>query len=187
MDAKPNIMPTMAMKLAPQYGSRGTCSSQFVASYAMPFNAYTKTNSDLEFELEQDETTGMRNKAGVTENTQNAGLHAMDRLVQDLLASQKGLEDEKRKAEQKDAEIARLKGEMGQLQQRECVEDAEQVKELRRLLAFHIKNEEQLARRFRDLQAVNKDLEAQLQAAETALEERNRLFSSLEVARAPEE
>ncbi|KAL6873090.1 hypothetical protein J3F83DRAFT_732012 [Trichoderma novae-zelandiae] len=111
-----------------------------------------------------------------TEKPREAALDGMDRLVQDLLASRKHLKDEKSKAEDKDAEIARLKEEMAQLRQRDC-EEREEVKELRRLLAFHQRNGEQVSRKFRDLQAANKGLQTQLQAAEMALEEQTALLA----------
>ncbi|KAH0491272.1 hypothetical protein TgHK011_002709 [Trichoderma gracile] len=116
-----------------------------------------------------------------TRKPRDAAFDEMNRLVQDLLASRKELEDERRKTADKDTEIAQLREEVAQLQQMDH-KDCEEASELRRLLAFHIRNGEQLSRRFRDLQAVNKGLEAQLQAAETALEARDRYRSSLDRA-----
>lgn len=143
----------------------------------MPPKSFTETDDDLEIDLEQGEADSP-NESGVTEKLRITGLRAMDRLVQDLLASQKSLEDEKRKAEDKDAEIARLKEEVAQLQQRDC-QDCKEVEELRRLLAFYKANGEQVSREFRDLQATNRSLQTQLQATETALEEQMSLLSGL--------
>ncbi|PTB67010.1 hypothetical protein BBK36DRAFT_1158957 [Trichoderma citrinoviride] len=182
MATKPNNMPNwMMMALAPQYGNRGTWSSQLRTANVMPPKASTETIEDMEIDLEEDESDTSV-EPGITGKSNIVPLQAMDKLVQDLLASQQNLEDEKRKAEDKDAEIARLKEEAAQLQQRDH-KDCEETNEMRRLLAFHIKNEEQLSRRLRDLQAVNEGLQAQLQATEMALEASNTFpLSSLDLA-----
>lgn len=139
---------------------------------------------------------------GMDLDTQDAVVYRMDRLVRDLIASRKSLEDEKRKATDKDAEIAQLKQEVAYLrdkaregsQKQEAAgsevwelgqasvlssANCEEVNELRRLLAFHKTNGEQVTRKLRDLQTTNKDLEAQLQVAETALQEQMSLLSGL--------
>ncbi|KAL7819968.1 hypothetical protein V8C26DRAFT_393952 [Trichoderma gracile] len=179
MATKPNTMSPLTMTLAPQYGKRGTWSSQLRMAFAVPPKAFTETDNDVEVEmdLEQDQADSP-NESGVTEISRPTSLRAMDRLVQDLLASQKNLEDEKRKADAKDAEIARLREEVSQLQQRDC-NDCEQMKELRRLLAFHKTNGEQVSSKFRELQAANRGLQAQLQATKSALEEQMALISGL--------
>ncbi|KAL5092308.1 hypothetical protein Trisim1_001568 [Trichoderma cf. simile WF8] len=175
--------PAMAMEIAPQQTSVGT-------------------HDDVEAKLEQ---TNARLPQGMDSETQNAVVYRMDRLVRDLLASRKSLEDEKRKAADKDAEIAQLKQEVASLrdkararrQKHEAAREegwyfwgfdkasvlsssnCEEVNELRQLLAFHKTNGEQVSKKLRDLQTTNKDLEAQLQVAETALQEQMSLLSGL--------
>ncbi|KAL6800196.1 hypothetical protein J3E68DRAFT_397614 [Trichoderma sp. SZMC 28012] len=148
------------------------------------------------------EQTNTRLPQGMDSETQNAVVYRMDRLVRDLLASRKSLEDEKRKAADKDADIAQLKQEVAYLrdkaraggQKHEAAEadmwgfkeasvlsssNCEEVNELRQLLAFHKTNGEQVSKKLRYLQITNKDLEAQLQVAETALQEQMSLLSGL--------
>ncbi|KAK4070458.1 hypothetical protein Trihar35433_4925 [Trichoderma harzianum] len=151
------------------------------------------------------EQTNTRLPQGMDSETQNAVVYRMDRLVRDLLASRKSLEDEKRKSADKDADIAQLKQEVADLQgkaraggqKHEAAQEegwafwgfekasvlsssnCEEVNELRQLLAFHKTNGEQVSKKLRDLQTTNKDLEAQLQVAETALQEQMSLLSGL--------
>ncbi|KAL6817057.1 hypothetical protein J3E69DRAFT_358294 [Trichoderma sp. SZMC 28015] len=151
------------------------------------------------------EQTNTRLPQGMDSETQNAVVYRMDRLVRDLLASRKSLEDEKRKSADKDADIAQLKQEVADLQgkaraggqKHEAAQEegwhfwgfdkasvlsssnCEEVNELRQLLAFHKSNGEQVSKKLRDLQTTNKDLEAQLQVAETALQEQMSLLSGL--------
>ncbi|UKZ79632.1 hypothetical protein TrVFT333_007392 [Trichoderma virens FT-333] len=158
-----------------------------------------ETHDDVEFNPEQ---TNSRLSQGMDLETTDAVVYRMDRLVQDLLASRKDLENEKRKTTDKDVEIAQLKQEVAHLldraheegQKREAAEaemrelgrmsvvssvNCEEVDELRRLLVFHKTNGEQLSRKLRDLQATYKDLEAQLQVTEMALQEQMSLVSGL--------
>lgn len=168
----------------------------------MSVQTATGTHDDVEAKLEQ---INARLPQGMDSETQNAVIYRMDRLVRDLLASRKNLEDEKRKAADKDAEIAQLKQEVAYLgdkahaggQKHEAAEtdewdfwgfkkasvsssaNCEEVNELRQLLAFHKTNGEQVSKKLRDLQTTNKDLEAQLHVAETALQEQMSLLSGL--------
>lgn len=151
----------------------------------------TEAHDDDEAKLERIPTR-MLYEMGVPEKPRDVGLNGMDRLVQDLLASQKSLEEEKTKVADRDAEIARLKEEVAHLldraredgQKRETAEvevrelermsallsvHDEEINELRRLLAFHKTNGGQVSRKFRDLQAINKDLQVQLQVVEMTL------------------
>ncbi|KAJ4855131.1 uncharacterized protein T069G_10689 [Trichoderma breve] len=151
------------------------------------------------------EQTNTRLPQGMDSETKNDVVYRMDMLVRDLLASRKSLEDEKRKSADKDADIAQLKKEVADLrdkaraggQKHEAAGEegwafwgfdkasvlssanCEEVNELRRLLAFHKTNGEQVSKKLRDLQATNKDLEAQLQVADTALQEQMSLLSGL--------
>ncbi|KAM0258383.1 hypothetical protein ACHAQJ_003858 [Trichoderma viride] len=138
----------------------------------------------------------------VAEKPREAGLHGLDRLVQDLRISQMSLEDEKRKVTEKDAEITRLQEKVAQLldeareggRERDSAEikiqelermsvlqpaHDEELNELRRLLAFHQTNGERVSRQCQDLRAINKDLEVSLQATKKALEEQASLISGL--------
>ncbi|KAK4085326.1 uncharacterized protein Triagg1_316 [Trichoderma aggressivum f. europaeum] len=165
----------------------------------MDVQTATGTHDDAEAKLEQ---TDARLSQGMDMETQDAVVFRMDRLVQDLIASRKSLEDEKRKAADKDAEIAQLKREVTYLRNKareggrkhEAAESevwvlerasvlasasSEEVNELQRLLAFHKTNGEQVSRRLRDLQATNKDIQTQLQATEAVLREQMSLLSGL--------
>ncbi|KAL7786206.1 hypothetical protein V8C37DRAFT_419627 [Trichoderma ceciliae] len=154
----------------------------------VPNDVEERTSSHLPYEM------------AVVERPRDAGLHGIDRLVQDLLASHKSLEDEKRKVVERDAEIAQLKEKMAHLEAGEDGQKPEtagvqmqelelmsamqsthdgEVNELRRLLTFHKTNGEQVSRQFRDLQATNRDLQVSLQATEKALEEQASLLSGL--------
>jgi chromosome segregation ATPase len=137
-----------------------------------------------------------------SEKPRDVGLHGIDKLVQDLMASQKNLEGEKGKVAERDAEITRLQEKVAQLMD-EAREDGrkrdsteakvqelermsalhsahdEEVNELRRLLAFHQTNGERVSRQYRDLQATNKELQASLQATNKAIDEQISLISSL--------
>ncbi|QYT02396.1 hypothetical protein H0G86_009399 [Trichoderma simmonsii] len=195
--------PAMAMEIAPQQTSVGKWIPPHLRTpHTMSVQTATGTHDDVEAKLEQ---TNARLPQGMDSETQNAVVYRMDRLVRDLLASRKSLEDEKRKAADKDAEIAQLKQEVAYLrdkaraggQKHEAAEadewdfwgfkkasvlssaNCEEVNELRRLLAFHKTNGEQVSKKLRDLQTTNKDLEAQLQVAETALQEQMSLLSGL--------
>lgn len=168
-------------------------------SDTMEVRTTTDALDNVETNLEQ---TNARLPQGMDSETQNAVVYRMDRLVRDLLASRKSLEDEKRKTADQDAEIAQLKQEVAYLQDKaraggqkhEAAEvevweleqesvlspaNCEEVNELRQLLAFHKTNGQQVSKKLRDLQTTNKDLEAQLQVAETALQEQMSLLSGL--------
>ncbi|KAM6486146.1 hypothetical protein HDV62DRAFT_353240 [Trichoderma sp. SZMC 28011] len=192
--------PAMAMEIVPQQTSVGKWIPPHLRTpHTMSVQTATGTHDDVEAKLEQ---TNARLPQGMDSETQNAVVYRMDRLVRDLLASRKNLEDERRKAADKDAEIAQLKQEVAYLQDKaraggqkhEAAEaemwgfeqasvlssaNCEEVNELRQLLAFHKTNGEQVSKKLRDLQTTNKDLEAQLQVAETALQEQMSLLSGL--------
>ncbi|KAK5988276.1 hypothetical protein PT974_12418 [Cladobotryum mycophilum] len=135
---------------------------------------------------------------------QDSGLHHIDKLVEDLINSENELESERRKHAQKDAEMAKLEQDLAErssdlvesqhqrgaaetrvreLEQMASVQagQGKEVDELRRLLAFHVKNGEQLSRQFKDMQAANKHLEASLQQKEAALQEQASLLAGLGV------
>lgn len=141
-------------------------------------------------------------ETAVVQKPRDVSLHGTDRLVQDLLAARTRLDEEKRKVAEKDAEIAHLHEKVAQLldeahEHRQKTITAEtkaqqvgginvlqpaldgDVNELRRLLAFHKTNGERVSRQCQDLQAVNRDLQVSLQAAEKALEEQAALISGL--------
>ncbi|PTB54103.1 hypothetical protein M431DRAFT_509108 [Trichoderma harzianum CBS 226.95] len=154
------------------------------------------------------EQTNTRLSQGMDLETQDAVVYRMDRLVQDLIAARKSLEDEKKKTKDKDAQIAQLKQEVAYLRNKAreggrkheaagaevwklerasvlASASSEEVNELQRLLAFHKTNGEQVSRQLRDLQATNKDLETQLQATETVLREQMSLLSGLGICAQP--
>ncbi|KAL6694860.1 hypothetical protein J3F84DRAFT_32484 [Trichoderma pleuroticola] len=197
MTAKPSNPPILAMEVAPPY--KNIWGPNLQTSHTMRVQTATEAYDDVEATLER---TTARLPQGMDLETQNAVVYRMDRLVKDLLASRKSLEDEKRKVADKDADIAQLKQEVAylrdkareggqkqeaagsevwELEQASVLSSAncEEVNELRRLLAFHKTNGEQVSRKLRDLQTTNKDLEAQLQVAETALQEQMSLLSGL--------
>ncbi|KAL6886504.1 hypothetical protein HDV57DRAFT_490618 [Trichoderma longibrachiatum] len=185
LDATPNSMASFAMQWSPATTASGRLAHRLRKDLQQPASSPNTCHEDVEVQLEPVKASPSLETL-TTRKPRDATQNAMDRLVQDLLASQKDLEDERSKTAVKDAEIVQLKEDMAHLQQRDY-KDCEEANELRRLLAFHIKNGEQLSRRFRDLQAVNKDLQAQLQASEMALEARNKYRLSLDWARVEEE
>ncbi|KAL7802004.1 hypothetical protein V8C44DRAFT_370784 [Trichoderma aethiopicum] len=185
LDATSNSMASFAMQWSPATTTSGRLAQRLRKDLRQPASSPNTCQEDIEVKLEPVKATPSLEKL-TARKPRDAAQSAMDRLVQDLLASQQDLEDERSKTADKDAEIAQLKEEVAHLQQRDY-KDCEEANELRRLLAFHIKNGEQLSRRFRDLQAVNKDLQAQLQASEMALEARNKYRLSLDWARVEEE
>ncbi|KAL7925148.1 hypothetical protein ACQKWADRAFT_285188 [Trichoderma austrokoningii] len=164
-------------------------------------NNWTATDTLM---LDEEETRPFDSQweTAVVHKPRDANFHGADRLVQDLLAARTHLEEEKKKVAEKDAEIARLHEQVAQLadeahdhrqktstavaktQQIErytALQPAldEEVNELRRLLAFHKTNGERVSRQCQDLQAANKDLQVELQAAEKVLEEQTALISGL--------
>ncbi|KAH6608627.1 hypothetical protein Trco_001973 [Trichoderma cornu-damae] len=163
---------------------------------ATPATPIPRICDDTKSEWEET-NTHLPYETGSIDKPDDASVHGMDRLVHDLLAAHKSLEEERRKVAEKDAEIARLEAKVTHLldgQKRETADAKaqgsertsalrtthdEEVNELRRLLEFHKTNGEQVSRRFRDLQAANKDLQASLGAAEMALQEQASLLSGL--------
>lgn len=140
--------------------------------------------------------------AAVVQKPRDVSLHKADRLVQDLLAAQTSLDEEKRKVAERDAEIAQLHEKVAQLldeahelrQKSDTAETKaqqaqrisllqpaldEDVNELRRLLSFHKTNGERMSRQCQDLQAMNKDLQVSLQATKKAVGEQAALISGL--------
>ncbi|KAL7960983.1 hypothetical protein V8C34DRAFT_45270 [Trichoderma compactum] len=201
--ARSSNPPATAMEVAPQERSAGKWIPPHLRTpRTMSVQTATGTHDDVEAKLEQ--TVALLSQ-GMDLDTQDAVVYRMDRLVRDLIASRKSLEDEKRKAADKDAEIAQLKQEVAYLRNkareggrkheatmREGTEvrelevgsvlasaSSEEVNELQRLLAFHKTNGEQVSRKLRDLRATNKDIETQLQATEAVLREQMSLLSGL--------
>ncbi|KAL7912002.1 hypothetical protein GGI35DRAFT_303880 [Trichoderma velutinum] len=200
MAAKPSNPPVLALEVAPHYGSRNIWIPPH-RRYSNTMEVQTTTDAfdNVEADLEQ---TNAHIPQGMDLEAQEAVVYRVDRLVRDLMASRKSLEDEKRKAVDKDAEIAQLKREVAYLRnkareggqnheaagaevwelERASVLDSancEAMNELQQLLAFHRTNGEQVSRKLRDLQAINKELETQLQTTETVLREQMSLLSGL--------
>lgn len=170
------------------------------APSAIEVGALPRTHNK-ETEWEQT-STRLAYETEVAEKPRDDGLHGIDKLVHDLLATHKSLEEEKRKVAERDAEIARLKERVAHLleearedmQKRETAETKaqelermselqskhdEEVNELRRLLAFHKTNGEQVSRQCRELQATNKGLQVSLKANEMMRQEQAALLSGL--------
>ncbi|KAL7946007.1 hypothetical protein V8C42DRAFT_49393 [Trichoderma barbatum] len=197
MAAKPNHSPSYAMELALQSGNHNPWDFLPRTSFDIPPRT-TEAHDDAD----SSQHRANRLPQGMDLEVQDAAVYRMDRLVQDLLASRRSLEGEKRKTADKDAEIAQLKQEVAHLldkaredgPKREAAEaevrelermsalnstNCEEVNELRQLLAFHMTNGEQVSRKLRDMQATNKDLETQLQVTEMALREQVSLLNGL--------
>ncbi|RFU74128.1 hypothetical protein TARUN_8128 [Trichoderma arundinaceum] len=182
MTVKVNDPPALSMEVTPQMDDKAAKPTMELGPIP---NIYNNVRSKVE-----ETSTRLPYEMGEVEKPRDAGLHGIDRLVQDLLASQKNLEDERRKVAELDAEITRLKEKVAILLheaqeggQKRGTEEArvqelermsalhdEDANELRRLLAFHKTNGERVSRQLRDLQATNKDLQASLKVAEMALE-----------------
>ncbi|KAL6904370.1 hypothetical protein GGI43DRAFT_400215 [Trichoderma evansii] len=77
-------------------------------------DAETFVNAPISVE-EQTNLPPSHYEMAVAQKPRDVSLHGVDRLVQDLLATQTLLEDEKRKVAEKDAEIARLEEQISRI------------------------------------------------------------------------